>query len=86
MSLKVIVTLAALTTDRQRPRLLGSNENSNGLPYPYLPKRTDLAVHSPVHLLAVQDELNRRVGIVLDGLMPTDLFNELLAFSTGQVL
>ncbi len=53
---------------------------------PVLPKGTDHAVHTPGHLRAVEDELNRRPRIVLDDRAPADLFNELLASSTGQVL
>jgi IS30 family transposase len=45
-----------------------------------------LAVHTPGHLRAVEDELNRRPRIVLDDRAPADLFNELLASLTGQVL
>jgi transposase, IS30 family len=59
---------------------------SNGLLRQYFPKGTDLEVHSPGHLRAVEDELNRRPRIVLDDRTPADLFNALLASSTGQVL
>ena len=52
----------------------------------YFPKGTDPAVHTPGHLPAVEDQLNRRPRIVLDNRAPTDLFNELLASSRGPVL
>ena len=72
--------------DSRSPWQRGSNENTNGLLRQYFPKGTDLAVHSPGHLRAVEDELNRRPRIVLDDRAPTDLFNELLASSRGPVL
>jgi IS30 family transposase len=50
------------------------------------PTVNNLAVNTPEHLRAVEDELNRRPRIVLDDRAPADLFNALLASSTGQVL
>ena len=72
--------------DSRSPWQRGSNENTNGLLRQYFPKGTDLAVHSPDHLRAVEDELNHRPRIVLDDRTPADLFNQSLASSTGQVL
>ena len=72
--------------DSRSPWQRGSNENTNGLLRQYFPKGTDLAVRSPDHLLAVEDELNRRPRIVLNDRTPADLFKELLASSTGQVM
>ncbi|RHW23444.1 IS30 family transposase [Nocardioides immobilis] len=66
----------------QRP----SNENTNGLLRQYFPKGTDLSVHLPEHLLAVEDELNRRPRRVLHDRAPIDLFTALLACGNQPVL
>lgn len=44
----------------------------------YFPKGTDLSVHSPQHLLAVENELNRRPRQVIQDCTPTELFESLL--------
>jgi IS30 family transposase len=72
--------------DSRSPWRRGSNENTNGLLRQYFPKGTDLAVHTPRHLRAVEDELNRSPRSVLDDRAPAALFNALPASSTGQVL
>jgi IS30 family transposase len=41
-------------------RQRGSNENTNGLLRQYFPKNTDLAVHTPAELRAVEERLNTR--------------------------
>jgi IS30 family transposase len=64
----------------------GSNENANGLLRQYFPKGTDLSVHTPEHLLAVEDEINRRPRMVLDDRAPADLFAELLASPNHPLL
>jgi hypothetical protein len=46
--------------DAHAPWQRGSNENANGLLRQYFPKRTDLSVHGPDHLRAVEDEINAR--------------------------
>jgi transposase, IS30 family len=52
----------------------GSNENANGLLRQYFPKGTDLTVHGPEHLRAVEDEINRCPRMVLADRAPTDVF------------
>jgi transposase, IS30 family len=65
--------------DSHSPWQRGSNENTNGLLRDYFPKGTDLSIHSPQHLLAVENELNNRPRRVLRDLAPAELFAALLA-------
>jgi IS30 family transposase len=71
--------VAVYFCDSHSPWQRGTNENTNGLLRDYFPKGTDLAAHSPEHLLAVEDELNRRPRIVLGDQSPLAAFNTLLA-------
>ena len=65
--------------DSHSPWQRGSNENTNGLLRDYFPKGTDLSIHPPQHLLAVEDELNARPRLVLENRTPAELFTALLA-------
>ena len=65
--------------DAHAPWQRGTNENANGLLRQYFPKRTDLNVHGPEHLRAVEDEINARPRMVLADRTPADLFEALLA-------
>ncbi|WP_371851357.1 IS30 family transposase [Rhodococcus globerulus] len=67
--------------DSRSPWQRGSNENSNGLLRDYFPKGTNLSVHSPQHLLTVENELNRRPRQVIQDCTPTELFESLLTSS-----
>jgi transposase, IS30 family len=65
--------------DARSPWQCGSNENANGLLRQYFPKGTDLSVHPPQHLRAVEDELNNRPRLVLANHTPAEMFATLLA-------
>jgi transposase, IS30 family len=47
---------------------------SNGLLRQYFPKKSDLSLHSPEHVLAVVDELNQRPRQTLEWQTPTEVF------------
>ena len=58
----------------------------NGLLRDYFPKRTDLSIHWPEHLLAVENELNGRPRRVLNGHAPAELFAAPLASKSSSAL
>ena len=64
--------------DSRSPWQRGSNENTNGLLRDYFPKGTDLSTHSMQHLLAVENELNKRPRLILNDRAPAELFRMLL--------
>ena len=72
--------------DSHSPWQRGSNENMNGLLRDYFPKGTDLSIHSPRHLLAVENELNNRPRRVLGDHSPAELFAAVLASASPSVL
>ncbi len=74
--------VAVYFCDPRSPWQRGSNENSNGLLRQYFPKGTDLSVHPPDHLLAVEAELNNRPRLVLNDHTPADMFATRLASAT----
>lgn len=67
--------------DPSSPWQRGSNENTNGLLRQYMPKGTDLSVHSAKDLREIQRSLNNRPRETLGFMKPSEKLAELIALT-----
>jgi IS30 family transposase len=70
--------IAVYFCDPHSPWQRGSNENMNGLVRQYLPKGTDLSIHSQEQLDAIADQINNRPRKGLGVRSPLAVYRDLL--------
>jgi IS30 family transposase len=75
----IVTGIPVYFCDPHAPWQRGSNENTNGLLRQYLPKGTDLSVHSAGDLARIAASPNNRPRKTLEFMKPSEKLAELLA-------